>query len=80
MLAFQSKHSKKIGQSATEWCDLIAKEDPVARETSQDEEVSLRTQYADKLKCIFKNIHYFDAYGRVDVSSFNSFLFQLCFK
>ncbi|XP_065367967.1 uncharacterized protein LOC135960575 [Calliphora vicina] len=67
-----SINSKEIGQSATEFCDFIDGENIVAREaTSQDEEVSLLSQYKNKLKCIFHNIHYLDAYGRVDESEIN---------
>ncbi|XP_023308743.2 uncharacterized protein LOC111690488 [Lucilia cuprina] len=65
------KLSKKIGQSATEFCDFINAENIMAKETSQDEEVSLLTEYKEKLQCIFENIHYLDAYGRIDESEIN---------
>ncbi|KAM7360552.1 uncharacterized protein ACRADG_006098 [Cochliomyia hominivorax] len=60
------KFGKKVGQSATEYCDLIDEENITSKETSQNKEVSLLSQYQNKLKCIFENIHYLDAYGRVD--------------
>lgn len=64
----QSKFSKKIGESASEFCDFLDEDNIPAKETSQDQEVTLLSRYKEKLKCIFENIHYLDAYGRVDVS------------
>ncbi|GBP13253.1 hypothetical protein EVAR_72902_1 [Eumeta japonica] len=43
-------------------------EDVVSTENSVETDVSLMSQYKDKLECIFKNIRYLDTYGRVDES------------
>ncbi|TMW53292.1 hypothetical protein DOY81_001592 [Sarcophaga bullata] len=64
-----SKSTKKVGQSATEFCDTLEVNDNVeAKESSEEDDVTLLSQYMKKLICIFENIHYLDAYGRVDQS------------
>lgn len=74
--SLQSQYSKKIGQSATEFCDALDSDNVEAKEFSDEEDVTLLTQYMKKLSCIFENFHYLDAYGRVDVST-SDILFKI---